>query len=51
MPSLALDPQSPAVDAIPEAACVDHEGEPLRVDQRGYPRPSGSGCDIGAFER
>ncbi len=42
----ALLPGSPAIDAIPLAACViDH-------DQRGKDRPSppGGSCDIGAFE-
>jgi hypothetical protein len=42
--TLALGPGSPAVDAIPRAACL----EP--TDQRGVARPQGAACDIGAFE-
>jgi len=42
---------SPLVDAIPLADC---QTAPLAVgvttDQRGLPRPSGPGCDIGAVE-
>ena len=41
-PTMALDVTSPAVDAG-GATC-------LAVDQRGYGRPGGSACDIGAFE-
>ncbi len=41
--TLAL-PAGAAVDAIPAAQCK------TGVDQRGLPRPSGSGCDIGAYE-
>ena len=44
----ALDPASPAVDAIDTIDCT---GEPGAVDQRGLPRPQGAGCDIGAYER
>lgn len=40
----ALKSGSPAIDAIPAAACA------ATVDQRGEPRPVGSGCDSGAFE-
>ena len=46
----ALLPGSPALDAVPVAACVDHEGHPLPADQRGVARPQGPNCDIGAFE-
>jgi len=48
----ALLPGSVAIDVIPEAACVDADGEPLTTDQRGEPRPEagGSMCDVGAFE-
>lgn len=35
---------SPAIDAIPTSMCWVTE------DQRGVSRPSGAGCDIGAFE-
>jgi hypothetical protein len=36
---------SPAIDAIPTAACA------LPTDQRGVHRPQGPRCDIGAYER
>lgn len=45
------DASSPAVDHIPAGDCNDFDGNPLLVDQRGSPRPSGGGCDIGAVER
>jgi hypothetical protein len=45
--TMALLPGSPALGA---AACSDAEGAPLTVDQRGFPRPHVTGCDIGAFE-
>lgn len=43
----ALLPRSPALDM---GACTDPDGAPLLTDQRGFPRPQGAGCDIGAFE-
>ena len=48
----ALLPGSVAIDVIPQADCVDAEGEPLTEDQRGLPRPETGGtmCDVGAFE-
>ena len=46
----AIDETSPAFDAGDGAGCVDGRGGFLDVDQRGEPRPSGDGCDIGAFE-
>lgn len=46
----ALDAGSIAINAIPEADCLDAEGEPLVTDQRGEPRPGGGTCDVGAFE-
>jgi predicted outer membrane repeat protein len=39
-----LEDDSLALDAIPINEC------PLSTDQRGVPRPQGSGCDIGAVE-
>ena len=48
--TIALLPSSPAVNAIPVSACTDVNGNPVTTDQRGVPRPQGSGCDIGAFE-
>jgi hypothetical protein len=59
--TLALPPDSPAVDQIPLDAC--HISVPIRnflgtpvaqytitTDQRGVKRPQGKACDIGAFE-
>lgn len=42
-PSVPLQSSSPALDAASLATCPP-------VDQRGYPRPSGRGCDVGSFE-
>jgi hypothetical protein len=42
-PTVALLPDSPAIDAGDDAACAS-------TDQRGVPRPQGLHCDIGAFE-
>ncbi|MBK8027367.1 MAG: hypothetical protein IPK19_39750 [Chloroflexi bacterium] len=48
--SLAGDPHpSPARNAA--ADCTDLDGNPLATDQRGFPRPVGADCDLGAFER
>ena len=43
---------SAAINVIPEAECLDADGEPLTTDQRGEPRPETGGtmCDVGAFE-
>ena len=46
----ALGEGSVAINVIPEADCLDAEGEPLAADQRGEPRPGGTMCDVGAFE-
>lgn len=46
----ALSAGSPAIDWVPAPECSDGAGNPLIVDQRGHPRPLGSGCDAGAFE-
>ena len=45
-PTRAPDPGSPLLDAIPLGACASG----ITVDQRGFPRPSGRGCDVGAVE-
>jgi CSLREA domain-containing protein len=42
----ALVVGSNAADKIPPASCAG-----LTADQRGYPRPSGANCDIGAYEQ
>jgi Ca2+-binding RTX toxin-like protein len=47
----ALLSGSNGIDDIPQADCDDTAGDPLTSDQRGAPRPQGSVCDIGAFER
>ena len=44
--TMALADGSPALDRVPAEACPS-----IDVDQRGFPRPSGAGCDAGAFER
>jgi uncharacterized repeat protein (TIGR01451 family) len=46
--TIALQPGSPAIDAIPPA--VNGCGTTVATDQRGVSRPQGPGCDIGAFE-
>jgi hypothetical protein len=43
--TLALKVGSPAINAIPAAACA------VSTDQRGVHRPQGPRCDIGAYER
>jgi hypothetical protein len=49
-PTRALFAGSPAINAIPTAQCIDQFAAPVTVDQRGFPRPSGGACDIGAYE-
>jgi hypothetical protein len=46
----ALDNGSKAINAGNPAGCTDHTGALLVTDQRGYFRPAGNRCDIGAFE-
>ena len=48
--TMALAPDSPALDAAPSGSCTDLDGNPLAVDQRGVARPNGAACDLGAFE-
>ena len=43
--TIALQPESPAVDLVAEDACP-----PPETDQRGVQRPQGAACDSGAFE-
>ncbi|HXC67073.1 MAG TPA: right-handed parallel beta-helix repeat-containing protein, partial [Nitrospiraceae bacterium] len=40
-PTIALLPDSAALDFIPPEACTDQEGNPITVDQRGTSRPQG----------
>jgi len=49
--TIALLPESAAVDAIPTEDCTElDDATPIATDQRGTARPQGTGCDIGAFE-
>jgi hypothetical protein len=43
--TIALQPESPAVDLVGQGACP-----PPQTDQRGVMRPQGEACDSGAFE-
>jgi hypothetical protein len=43
--TIALQPNSPAVDLVAQDACP-----PPQTDQRGIERPQGHSCDSGAFE-
>ena len=54
--TIALEPNSQAIDFIPVADCTDQSSPtplPVTTDQRGYPRPDLGNpdfCDAGAFE-
>jgi hypothetical protein len=50
--TIALDSESPAIDAIPSTACTDQNSNPIHTDQRGALRPDPGEvvCDIGAYE-
>jgi hypothetical protein len=54
--TIALEPNSDALDFIPVASCTDQSSpipQPLITDQRGFPRPDHENlnfCDAGAFE-
>jgi hypothetical protein len=48
--TVALLPNSPAVDHIPPGDCTDVSGNPVATDQRSFLRPENSGCDIGSYE-
>jgi hypothetical protein len=43
--TIALQPESPAVDLVGHEACL-----PPKTDQRGVERPQGEACDSGSFE-
>lgn len=47
----ALLASSPAIDTGAPGGCTDDHGAPLTTDQRGFHRPFGAHCDIGAYER
>jgi len=46
----ALLTGSPAIDAGNAGGCTDNLGVVLKTDQRGFHRPIGLHCDIGAVE-
>jgi hypothetical protein len=46
---MALLAGSAAIDHA--LTCVTFTGQPLTVDQRGFPRPQGSACDSGSYEK
>jgi hypothetical protein len=50
--TIALDSESPAIDAIPLADCTDQNSNPIHTDQRGALRPDPGEvvCDVGAYE-
>jgi hypothetical protein len=48
--TMGLLPGSPAIDAGATAGCTGAGGVPITTDQRGFPRPVGPLCDIGAIE-
>ncbi|TDR20717.1 choice-of-anchor Q domain-containing protein [Marinicella litoralis] len=41
---------SPAIDLVPNAACLNAYGNLLLIDQRGDSRPNGISCDAGSVE-
>ena len=49
-PTQALLLGSPAIDAGHQPSCTDGNGAAITTDQRGFARPGGAYCDIGAFE-
>jgi CSLREA domain-containing protein len=46
----ALPGDSPAIDKGNPSGCLGPNNAPLTTDQRGYQRPAGAHCDIGAYE-
>jgi CSLREA domain-containing protein len=48
--TLSLLAGSPAIEGGNPSGCIDNHGALLTTDQRGYLRPTGGRCDIGAFE-
>ena len=52
--TMSLLEGSPAIDAGNPGGCADGQGNLLKTDQRGAPRPDKEdtgGCDMGAYER
>lgn len=50
VPTMALLPDSPAIDAGSDALAVDASGQAVPTDQRGFARIANDTVDIGAFE-
>ena len=48
--TIALLDGSNAIDGGPSVGCFDRNSQIITEDQRGFPRPLGARCDIGAFE-
>jgi hypothetical protein len=51
--TMALLPGSPAIDSGNPSGCRDANGDLLKADQRGEPRPNkedSGACDRGAYE-
>jgi hypothetical protein len=48
--TMVPNPGSPLIDAIPDPGGGCSAAATITTDQRGLPRPSGPGCDIGAVE-
>ncbi|WP_457490238.1 choice-of-anchor Q domain-containing protein [Thermostichus sp. MS-CIW-41] len=46
----ALLAGSVAIDAVPAGQCTDLNSSPVNQDQRGFSRPAGVRCDVGAYE-
>jgi len=49
-PTIALLEGSPAIDAIAIGDCIDQNKNQVKTDQRGFGRPAGPACDMGAYE-
>jgi hypothetical protein len=51
-PTIALLPDSAAIDAVSLNDCTDQNKKPIVIDQRGKPRPAPrhDACDSGAYE-
>jgi len=52
--TMALLPESPAIDTGNPGGCTDNHGHLLKTDQRGKPRPDkedSGACDRGSYER
>ncbi len=48
--TISLQQDSPGYQAIPEADCVDANGEAMTQDQRGFLRPVAGFCTMGSWE-